>query len=69
MNDKKNSVAEVEVKVSVSGIDEAEKKVERLIELLKEANSLADELASCFNEEKKIVLDGKPIIFHQENHD
>lgn len=32
--------------VELNGVDEATKKVERLIELLKEAKSLADDLAS-----------------------
>lgn len=36
----------VKVKCDISEIKDAEEKVERIIELLKEANSLADELAS-----------------------
>lgn len=44
LNEKKQST--IDVDVSVSGIDEAVKKAERLVELLKEAKSLADDLAS-----------------------
>lgn len=36
----------VEVKVEVAGIDEAKEKIEKYIEKLKEAKTLADELAS-----------------------
>jgi len=36
----------VEIKVEVTGIEEAREKVEKYIEKLKEAKSLADELAS-----------------------
>ena len=39
-------MASVELPVKVTGIDEAIEKVRRLQELIKEANSLADELAS-----------------------
>lgn len=47
-----------EVKVKVVGLDEATEKVEKYIELLEKAKSLADELASTeidlvFNEDKK----------------
>ena len=34
------------LEVTITGIDEATKKVERYVELLKEAKTLADELAS-----------------------
>lgn len=37
---------EIKVHVEVIGIDEATKKTERYVELLKEAKTLADELAS-----------------------
>lgn len=37
---------EVTVNVEVNGVDEATKKAERLVEILKEAKTLADELAS-----------------------
>lgn len=37
---------EVTLNVEVIGIDEATEKAERLIEILKEAKTLADELAS-----------------------
>ncbi|EMF0406354.1 hypothetical protein IL090_002596 [Enterococcus hirae] len=37
---------EIKVHVEVIGIDEATKKAERYVELLKEAKTLADELAS-----------------------
>lgn len=37
---------EVTVNLEVIGIDEATEKAERLIEILKEAKTLADELAS-----------------------
>lgn len=37
---------EITIKVDTENIDEVTQKVERLNELLKEANSLADELAS-----------------------
>ena len=36
----------LKVEVTFAGIDEATKKVERYVELLKEAKTLADELAS-----------------------
>lgn len=36
----------LKVEVTVAGIDEATKKAERYVELLKEAKTLADELAS-----------------------
>lgn len=36
----------LKVEVTVTGIDEATKKAERYVELLKEAKTLADELAS-----------------------
>ena len=39
-------VASVELQVKVTGIDEAIEKARRLQELIKEAKSLADELAS-----------------------
>jgi len=39
-------VKEVTLNVEVIGIDEATEKAERLIEILKEAKTLADELAS-----------------------
>ena len=39
-------MASVEMQVEVSGIDEAIEKAERLREIIKEAKSLADELAS-----------------------
>ena len=66
LNEKKKST--IDVDVSVSGIDEAVKKAERLVELLKEANSLADESTS--NIIPEIKIDNKVIIPHlQENHD
>lgn len=67
MNEPKK--ASVEVEVNVSGVDEAVEKAERLVELLKEAKSLADDLASSLNKKKEIFLDDNLIIFHQENHD
>ena len=42
----------VKIECDISEVKEAEKKVERLVELLKEANALVDELAS-----KKIELE------------
>lgn len=42
MNQKKKSV---KVPVKLEGVDEAIKKAERYVELLKEAKTLADELA------------------------
>ncbi|OTN86593.1 hypothetical protein A5819_003443 [Enterococcus sp. 7E2_DIV0204] len=41
-----NELQPVNIEVEVSGIDEATKKAERYVELLKEAKTLADELAS-----------------------
>lgn len=67
MNEPKK--ASVEVEVNVSGVDEAVEKAERLVELLKEAKSLADDLASSLNKKKEIFLDDNLIISHQENHD
>lgn len=61
--------ASVKVEVNVSGVDEAVEKAERLVELLKEAKSLADDLASDLNKKKEIFLDDNLIIVHQENHD
>ena len=37
---------DIKVECDISDVKEAEKKVERLVELLKEANTLVDELAS-----------------------
>jgi hypothetical protein len=37
---------DIKVGCDISDVKEAEKKVERLVELLKEANTLVDELAS-----------------------
>lgn len=40
------TVLDIKVGCDISDVKEAEKKVERLVELLKEANTLVDELAS-----------------------
>lgn len=50
-----------EVKVKLLGMDEAIEKVERYFEILKEAKTLANELASMefdivFNEDKKMEI-------------
>lgn len=50
-----------EVKVKLLGMDEAIEKVERYFEVLKEAKTLANELASMefdivFNEDKKMEI-------------
>ena len=43
---KKGQSYEIKIECDSSEVKEAEKKVERLVELLKEANTLVDELAS-----------------------
>lgn len=48
----KQDNATVKIRCDKSEIEEAERKAERLVELLKEANALVDELAS-----KKIRLE------------
>lgn len=40
------TVLDIKVGCDISDVKEAEKKVERLVELLKEANTLVDDLAS-----------------------
>ncbi|MFQ6792893.1 MAG: hypothetical protein ACLRT4_08935 [Thomasclavelia sp.] len=67
-NSKTEKRTTVDVDVNVSGIDEAVKKTEHLVELLKEVKSLADDLAS--NNIPEIRIDNKVIIPHfQENLD
>lgn len=59
----------IEFIVNTDGIDDALKHLNVMIEKLKEANSLADELTSKLVQEKEIALDGKPITFPLGNRD
>ncbi|MBV7391087.1 hypothetical protein KUA55_10375 [Enterococcus sp. ALS3] len=54
----------VSITAEVQGIDEITKKVERYIELLKEAKSLADELASTEFEITLGVDSWNPVVDH-----
>lgn len=59
----------IEFIVNTDGIDDALKHLNVMIEKLKEANSLADELTSKLVQEKEIALDGKLITFPLGNRD
>lgn len=59
----------IEIIVNTDGIDDALKHLNVMIEKLKEANSLADELTSKLVQEKEITLDGKRITYPLENRD
>lgn len=59
----------IEFIVNTDGIDDALKHLNVMIEKLKEANSLADELNSKLVQEKEIALDGKLITFPLGNRD
>lgn len=65
--DKKNP--SIEIIVNTDAIDDALKHLNVMIEKLKEANSLADELTSKLVQEKEIALDGKLITFPLGNRD
>lgn len=59
----------IEIIVNTDCIDDALKHLNVMIEKLKEANSLADELTSKLVQEKEIALDGKLITFPLGNRD
>lgn len=59
----------IEFIINTDGIDDALKHLNVMIEKLKEANSLADELTSKLVQEKEIALDGKLITFPLGNRD
>lgn len=58
MNEKKNCI---EIEVDHTGLDKCEEQIDRIVEKLKEADSLVDELASKTNGDRLAALE-KPIL-------